>query len=335
MLTHSEYLQMVKKVNELRTQVHLFDNDLISEEALDNLKHQITLFEEANPELISPKSPGKIVVGGVKKGFQKFTHTRRMLSLNDIFDRNELEKWEKRWQDYADKNNVQWKTEDFDKLELEKVELEKPEFENLEFEKLDLENLKKSNLEKNRNLETETSLFDNENSEENKEETEIFEQNVEQKTLAKNEKGKKMKISELEKLEQKPKIKYICEPKIDGLAVSLHYEFGKLVSGATRGDGFVGENITENLRQIESIPQIIPDTRKLEVRGEVFISKQNFEKLNEEISKGQKIGKMGKLGVEAIFVSPRNAASGTLRQLDAGIVRERNLSFVAYGLYFG
>jgi DNA ligase (NAD+) len=75
--------------------------------------------------------------------------------------------------------------------------------------------------------------------------------------------------------------------------------------------------------------------RDLEVRGEVFITKENFEKLNNEISNGQKIGRMGKTGQEAIFANPRNTASGTIRQLDPKIVQERNLSFIAYGLFYG
>lgn len=283
MLAHSEYLQMVAKANELRTQVHLFDNDVISEEALDNLKHQITLFEEANPELISPKSPNKIVVGDVKKGFQKFTHTRRMLSLNDIFDRNELEKWEKRWQDFGLKN-----IENFDKL-VGLVDLVDSKGESLP------KNPEKSLEKNNQNLESQKSEnYDSTNN----------------------------------------SIKYICEPKIDGLAVSLHYKGGQLIAAATRGDGFVGENVTENVRQIKNIPQTIPEKMDLEVRGEVFLSKENFEKLNQAIIAGEKVGKLGKTGIEAIFANPRNAASGTLRQLDAGIVAERNLSFIAYGLTF-
>ena len=112
MLSYQSYLKLVDQVNNFRREIHLFDNEIIPESVLDDFKHQITIFETQNPELISPNSPNKTVAGGVKKGFSKFTHKRRMLSLNDIFDQEELEKWEKRWQDWADKNEVNWQNSD-------------------------------------------------------------------------------------------------------------------------------------------------------------------------------------------------------------------------------
>ncbi len=120
----------------------------------------------------------------------------------------------------------------------------------------------------------------------------------------------------------------ICaEPKLDGLAVSLRYENGVFVQAATRGDGSVGENITENVRTIKSIPLRLqgsgyPDI--LEVRGEVFMPKASFESLNQQaIKKGEKG-----------FANPRNAAAGSLRQLDSKIAAKRNLAFYAYGIGF-
>lgn len=117
-------------------------------------------------------------------------------------------------------------------------------------------------------------------------------------------------------------IEYVCELKIDGLAVSLIYEDGKFVRGATRGDGRVGEDITVNLRTINSIPLKLKEPVSLEVRGEVFMPKGSFHKLNEQrTEKG-----------EEIFANPRNAAAGSLRQLDPKIAANRNLDVFIYGI---
>lgn len=246
MLSYQDYLALLIEVNRLRNEVHLFSNEEISEEALDDLKHQITLFENQNPNLISPNSPNYTISGGVSKGFSKFTHLERMLSLTDVFSLQELQDWEDKWQNHLDKN--------FSQTEIQKLSEKKLEF------------------------------------------------------------------------------KYICEPKLDGLAISLHYKDGKLETAVTRGDGFVGENITKNVYRIKNIPKEISDTRHLEIRGEVFLTKKDFKDLNEQVMMGNLVGKMNKTGEEGVFSNPRNAASGTLRQLDSDIVSQRNLSFVAYGL---
>ncbi|WP_417870214.1 NAD-dependent DNA ligase LigA [Vibrio furnissii] len=119
--------------------------------------------------------------------------------------------------------------------------------------------------------------------------------------------------------------KFCCEPKLDGLAVSLLYVDGVLVQAATRGDGTTGENITENVRTIKSIPLRLQGTgwpTRIEVRGEVFMPKAGFEKMNAEaLKKGEKV-----------FVNPRNAAAGSLRQLDSRITAKRPLAFYAYSV---
>lgn len=245
MINYKEYKKLVEEVNRLRNEVHLFNNEEISESALDDLKHKITLFEEKYPEKVSSQSPNYKVSGGTLQGFKKFEHKRRMLSLNDIFSEKELQEWQARWQKFIKSNDESWFAE------------EKENF-----------------------------------------------------------------------LEE-----YYCEPKLDGLAVALHYENGELVNAVTRGDGFVGEDVLENIQFVKSIPKNIPDLRKIEVRGEVFMSKKDFRELNQEISEGKKVGKMGKTGPEAVFANPRNAASGTLRQLNSRILGERNLDFIAYNAF--
>ena len=119
-------------------------------------------------------------------------------------------------------------------------------------------------------------------------------------------------------------IEYACELKFDGLAISLRYDHGRLIRAVTRGDGEVGEDVTQNIRTIRSIPlQLRGDAPEvLEVRGEIYMRRSDFDKLNEQ----QRATK------EKIFVNPRNAAAGIVRQLDPKIAAKRPLSFFAYGL---
>ena len=250
-LSQEEYILLVKQVNKLRQEVHLFNVEEISEAALDGLKHKISLFEKEYPDLISKESPNYTVAGGVLEGFEKYSHRKRMLSLTDVFDFEELKDWEKKWQNWADKEGIVYQNS-----------------------------------------------------------SDIFGEY------------------------QESAYKYVCEPKLDGLAISLIYKNGKLSNVVTRGDGFVGEDVTANARYITGIPRAIEDKNDLEIRGEVFMSKRDFKELNEDIKQAKKIGTASKTGPEHTFKNPRNAASGTLRQLDSEVISQRKLSFVAYSLEY-
>lgn len=130
-------------------------------------------------------------------------------------------------------------------------------------------------------------------------------------------------------LENRKKPSYVLEVKLDGLSISVTYKDGKLVQGVTRGDGVIGEDVTENILQIQSIPKFLKEKIDIEVRGEIVLPISKFQKINEKrLANG-----------EEIFANPRNAASGTLRQLDPEIVKERGLDcyfyFVVGGQKYG
>ena len=117
-----------------------------------------------------------------------------------------------------------------------------------------------------------------------------------------------------------PDASYLCELKIDGLSISLAYENGILVAGATRGDGSIGENITENLKRVKDIPLTLPEPLTIIVRGECYMPKASFDAVNQ----------LRQENGEAEFANPRNAAAGTLRQLDTSVVAKRNLATFLY-----
>ena len=130
---------------------------------------------------------------------------------------------------------------------------------------------------------------------------------------------------ELEAFDQRvrkefPSVHYVCELKIDGLSISLTYENGILVTGATRGDGSIGEDITENLTRVKDIPLVLPEPISITVRGECYMPRASFDRVNQV---RQENG-------ESEFANPRNAAAGTLRQLDTKIVAKRNLATFLY-----
>jgi len=214
------------EIARLREEYHVKNNPSVTDDVYDSLARELRALLKEYPEFNNPNASENRVAGKPLDKFEKVEHKNRMLSLNDVFNTEELYDWEKRVR----------------------------------------------------------------------------------KLLAGRE-----------------KINYFCEVKFDGLAVSLHYEKGKLIRGLTRGDGFVGEDITQNLKTIESIPLALagnyPDY--IEVRGEAVMSKKVLQMLNK---KQEKEGKV-------LFANTRNAAAGSLRQLDPKLAAERKLDFFAYDLY--
>lgn len=219
-----------QQIDEYRYSYHVLNTSIMSEAAADSLKHELSQLEAQYPDLITPDSPTQRVAGEPLKAFNAVPHSSPMLSLNDVFDEEEVEAWVQR----------------ITKLVPARYQLD-----------------------------------------------------------------------------------YLVEIKKDGLAGALIYENGVLVQGLTRGDGRVGEDVTANLRTIQSVPLRLRHdpsaptelyTRRVEIRGEVLLYKADFEKLNQERAKA---------GLPT-FANPRNTAAGTIRQLDARLVAERRLRFMAY-----
>lgn len=211
-------------INDYRYNYHVLNKSIMSEAAADSLKHELTQLEEQFPELITPNSPTQRVAGKPLAGFKAVTHSSRMLSLNDVFNHEELGAW----------------------------------------------------------------------------------------------------INRIQKLVPGKKLDYHLDLKLDGLACALVYENGALVLGLTRGDGTTGEDVTSNVRTMESVPLVLREGAdpvfykgRLEVRGEILLYKKDFEALNAEREKK---------GLPK-FANPRNTAAGTVRQLDPALVAARPLKF--------
>jgi len=217
-------------INDYRYHYHVLDQSTMSEAAADTLKHELAQLEAEFPEFLSPDSPTQRVAGEPLPGFTQVSHTSRMLSLNDVFNREEIEAWLTRVQKLAPGRG-----------------------------------------------------------------TELF-----------------------------------ADVKMDGLACALWYEDGVLVRAVTRGDGFVGEDVTMNVRTIDSVPTHLRHDPKFtaflkgrtEIRGEVIIYKADFEKLNKQRKKDDL----------PLYANPRNLAAGSIRQLDPKLAAARPLRFRGWDL---
>ncbi|MEA3295758.1 MAG: NAD-dependent DNA ligase LigA [Patescibacteria group bacterium] len=215
-------------INYHRYLYHVLDKQEISDSVLDSLKHQLYKMEQQYPEFITPDSPTQRVAGIPLKKFKKIKHKTLMVSIEDIFNEQELIDWE----------------------------------------------------------------------------------------------------NYLKQIDPSVEFNYFCERKIDGFAVSLIYKNGIFAYGATRGDGKIGEDVTQNLKTIESIPLRLKsqkdfDTKQeIEIRGEVYMGKKDFEKFNEKRKQMK----------EKLYSNPRNLAAGSIRQLDPKLAGSRALKFLAYDI---
>jgi len=219
-MTNNQYLENVEQLKKWAHAYYVDDNPIATDEEYDKLYHEVLDYETANPSVAAQDSPTKRVGGVVRDEFSKAKHIKRMWSMEDVFNTEEVVEW--------------------------------------------LERVKK---------------------------------NVGECT-------------------------YFCEPKFDGASMNLLYEDGKLVRAITRGDGVVGEEVTDNVRTIRSVPLSIDYDGLIEIRGEVVIRKDDFEIINRERLDEN----------EQPFANPRNAAAGSLRQLDSSITAKRRLVFYPWGL---
>jgi len=212
LITEEEYRELVKKLNRYSYEYYVLDSPSIPDSEYDRLYKEVEKFEKANPKLILKESPTMRVGDRVLDRFEKCQHLSPMYSLENIFNRDELNLW------------------------VEKVEANS----------------------------------------------------------------------------------FHCEPKLDGVSLNLIYRDGYLSQAITRGDGKIGEDVTENAKRIKSIPLKISEKSEIEIRGEVVILKKDFEIVNANLSKK--------------FSNPRNLASGSLRQLDPSVTENRRLTFIPYGI---
>ena len=219
-MNNTEYKEAIKKLNLWSKHYYVLDDPITTDEVYDKLYHEVVEYETQHPHELEANSPTQRVGDIISEGFTKEPHLSRMWSLEDVFDKEGLQKW----------------------------------------------------LEKTYRLDNSVTFY--------------------------------------------------CEPKYDGASLNLIYENGVLVKGITRGDGTIGELITQNVKSIKSIPLTIEHKESIEIRGEVVIFKSEFEKINKS---RLQVGK-------ALFANPRNAAAGSLRQLDSSITAARNLVFLPYGV---
>lgn len=206
-------LELRKELEKYSIEYYVYDNPSVTDQEYDRFMQELMVLEEKHPEMYDANSPSQRIIGSVLDGFEKVTHDTQMLSLGNVFNKEEIEEFVQRISE----------------------SISNPEF--------------------------------------------------------------------------------VVECKYDGLAMALLYDDGNFTRAVTRGDGIVGEDVSNNVKTILSIPMHIPETRHVEVRGEVYMPKASFELLNKrQEEKGL-----------APFANPRNAAAGSIRQLDSSVCASRKL----------
>ena len=213
-------LDLRKELEKYSIEYYVYDNPSVTDQEYDRLMQELMALEEKHPEMQDANSPSQRIIGSVLEGFEKVTHDSQMLSLGNVFNKEEIEEFVQRISE----------------------SVSNPEF--------------------------------------------------------------------------------VVECKYDGLAMALLYDDGNFTRAVTRGDGIVGEDVTDNLKTIKTIPQELPEKINITVRGEVFISKKDFEKMNQEREENE----------EELFANARNAAAGSLRQLDSKITKKRPLDIYIFNV---
>ncbi|MEM1168135.1 MAG: NAD-dependent DNA ligase LigA [Cyanobacteria bacterium P01_H01_bin.35] len=292
--------QLREKLQDASYAYYVLDNPIMEDAVYDKLLRELQELESKYPQLIVPDSPTQRVGEKPATKFVSVKHNIPLYSLENAFNIEELKSWQERFQSQNSKvRSKKLEVKSQGQIQNSKFKIQKYDSSDESTYKFKIQNSKvKSDnydLSESKKLEVKSQNYDSSN-----------ESSYDEIDLA--------------------TLDYVCELKIDGSALALTYENGLLVRGATRGDGIMGEDITQNVKTINSIPlklKIDNPPPRVEVRGEAFLSINVFENIN---AQREKIG-------ENLFANPRNAAAGTLRQLDSKIVAQRRLDFFAYTLY--
>lgn len=254
----------------------------ISDQAYDRLLAELARWEENHPHLVTPDSPTQRVGGSPLDGFETVAHALPMLSIDNTYDFDDLQKWMRRCFEALDEQ-LAGAREQLAQLDAEEDALK-----------------------------GQRSAQATEQRAQIKQRREQLQQTVETRLEQGNHAGYPIPGG------------YVTEPKIDGVAISLRYEQGRFTQGLTRGDGERGDDVTQNVRTIRSVPLTLADgdpPELLEVRGEIFMPQAEFERINA----------LAEAAGEERFANPRNSTAGTLKQLDPRTVAARRLQFLGHG----